>query len=107
MNFIETQTPACASLYKQVRNFVARTPAWGTAIRYQSKPDERSDLTLISQRVYGRRSEFLVVAAAAGLETVEDELPEQLLTLPTEAQLAAMKARAGFVDSDYERQAAR
>lgn len=100
---IERQSTSPAKLYRLVRDFVAKTPVWGTATRYQTKPDERSDLTLVSERVYGRRDEYLVVAAAAGLESVEELLPEQLLTLPTEEQLRAIKARAGFVNLDRQR----
>lgn len=100
---IERQSSACASLYRAVREFVARTPVWGEAIRYQTKPDERGDLTLISQRVYGRRNEFLVIAAAAGLESVEELLSERRLTLPTEAQLRDMKRRTGYVNDDAKR----
>jgi hypothetical protein len=103
---IENQTTACAKLYKLVRDFVANTPNWATAIRYQTLPDERFDLTLISQRVYGNRDEFLTISAAAGLESIENMLSEQLLTLPTPDQLAAMKVQAGFVNDDYTRQLA-
>lgn len=101
---IEAQSTACNVLVKMVRDFVARTPAWAPAIRYQTKPDERGDLTLISQRVYGRRGEFLVIAAAAGLESTEDLVSERLLTLPTDQQLRTMKARAGFVNEDAKRE---
>lgn len=95
---IEDQTPACAAMYRLVRDFAAKAKPWSTATRYHTKPDERHDLTLVSQRVYGRRDEFLTVMAAAGLDSVEQELPEQLLTLPTEAQLMAFKERARFVN---------
>lgn len=95
---IEDQTPSCAAMYRLVRDFSVKAKPWNTAIRYHTKPDERHDLTLVSQRVYGRRDEFLTVMAAAGLDSVEQVLPEQLLTLPTEAQLMAFKERARFVN---------
>lgn len=95
---IEDQTPACAAMYRLVRDFAAKAKPWSTATRYHTKPDERNDLTLVSQRVYGRRDEFLTIMAAAGLDSVEQVLPEQLLTLPTEAQLLAFKERARFVN---------
>ena len=85
-----------AIFYRQVRDFVEKTPVWGRAIRYQTKPDERFDMTLISRRVYGRPDEFLTVMAAAGLDAVEQALPEQLLILPTEAQLSAIKTSSRF-----------
>lgn len=100
---IEKNTASVASLARAVRTFALRAKPWQTAIRYQTKPDERRDLTLVSARVYGRRDEFMVVAAAAGLETVEDMLPEQLLVLPTEDQLTAMKLRAGYVNRPGQR----
>ena len=87
----EKNTVATTIFYRQVRDFVAKIPVWGMAIRYQTKPDERFDMTLISRRIYGRPDEFLVVMAAAGLDSVEQELPEQLLVLPTESQLLTLK----------------
>lgn len=89
-------TVSIAVFYRQVRNFVEKTPVWGRAIRYQTKPDERFDMTLISRRVYGRPDEFLTVMAAAGLDSVEQALPEQLLVLPTDAQLSAIKVSSRF-----------
>lgn len=83
-------------LFRMVRDFAVLTPAWAQAIRYQTMPDERFDLTLVAQRVYGRRSEFTVIQAAAGLDSPELELSERVLVLPTETQLVAMKAQAGF-----------
>lgn len=71
---------ATSSFYRAVRQFSVSTPVWGEATRYQSKPDERHDLTLVSQRVYGNRNEALTVMAAAGLDSVEMTLSEQLDT---------------------------
>lgn len=100
---IETQTPSCALMYRYVRDFAAKTKPWQSAIRYQTKPDERFDLTLVSQRVYGRRDEYLVVMAAAALDSVEQELTERLLVLPTESQLTNMKERALYVNLTKDR----
>ena len=83
-------------LYQLVRDFAVQTPAWGAAIRYFTTPDERFDLTLVSQRVYGNRNETLVIQAAAGLDSPELELSERAMVLPTASQLAAMKVRAGY-----------
>jgi hypothetical protein len=83
-------------LFKLVRDFAQQTPPWATAIRYQTMPDERFDLTQVASRVYGSRDEFLVIQAAAGLDSCECELSERLLVLPTSAQLAAMKVQAGY-----------
>lgn len=104
-SLIETNTPSVASFYKLVRSFALNTAVWDTANRYQTKPDERYDLTLVSRRVYGRVDEFVTVMAAAGLDSVEQMLPEQLLILPTEAQLTDMKNQAKFNNLDINRDA--
>lgn len=83
-------------LFQIIRDFAVRTPQWGDALRYQTKPDERFDLTLTSYRAYGRRGESLVIQAAAGLDSPELELSERLLVLPTDTQLSVMKIQAGY-----------
>ena len=83
-------------LYRLVRDFAIQTPSWGQATRYQTMPDERFDLTTVAKRVYGSRDEFLVIQAAAGLDSCELELTERMLVLPTSGQLAAMKKQAGY-----------
>ncbi|WP_321946588.1 hypothetical protein [Paraburkholderia sp. J10-1] len=80
-----------------------QTPGWSPAIRYFTKPDERFDITLIAQRVYSDRSEFMAIFAAAGLDTVEQEVPEQLLTLPTYAQLQTIKRQTGYLTDAEQR----
>jgi hypothetical protein len=88
-------------LFVLVRDFAVQLPAWGEAVRYQTMPDERFDLTLVSQRVYGSRGEALAVQAAAGLDSPELELSERLLVLPTAAQLRTMKQQAGYGASQF------
>lgn len=83
-------------LFVAVRDFALETPEWDTAIRYFTQPDERLDLTLVSYRVYGSREESLVIQAAAGLDSPEYELSEQMLVLPTIEQLRGMRRAAGF-----------
>ena len=83
-------------LFQLVRDFAVQTPSWGTALRYQTRPDEAFDLTLVSSRVYGVRTEALVIQAAAGLDSPELELSERPLVLPTADQLSAMKIKAGY-----------
>ena len=83
-----------------VRDFSEQTPAWGEAVRYFTRPDERFDLTRVSVRVYGRTNEALVVQAAAGLDSPELELSERALVLPTPQQLRNMKIRAGYDGND-------
>lgn len=88
-------------LFVLVRDFAVQRLSYAEAIRYQTMPDERFDLTLVSQRVYGRRTESLVIQAAAGLDSPELELSERLLTLPTEAQLRALKLQAGYDSTQF------
>lgn len=88
---------ACNRLFKLVREFSQRTPSWSSdCVAYQTLPDERYDLTLVSKRVYGARSEFLTVQAAAGLDSPECALTERLLILPNFTILAQLKAQAGY-----------
>lgn len=87
-------------LFSAVRTFAESTPAWGEALRTFTTPGERFDLTALSQRVYGKRTETLVVQAAAGLDSPEHELTERALVLPTAAQLRAMKQAAGYAASE-------
>ncbi len=100
---IDQQTSAAARFYRLVRDFAQETPVWGDAIRYHTRPDERCDITLAASRVYGRREEFMTVMASAGLDSVEQPMPEQLLVLPTEQQLRVLKARAGFRNLESQR----
>lgn len=84
-------------LYKRIRQFALETPDWATAIRYHSKPDEKHDLTLIARRVYGLPNEWPVIMAAAGLQSVDEPLNEQLLVLPTLSQLQTLKRQFGVI----------
>lgn len=88
------------TLFGLVRQFAISTPAWGAAIRTDTMPDERYDLTKVARRVYGKASEFLVIQAAAGLDSPEAVLTERSLVLPTADQLRAMKLRAGYDASE-------
>lgn len=103
MRLIEQNAMACTRLFQLVSDFSRQVKPWQTAIRYYTKPDEIRDITKISQRVYGRRNEYLVIMAAAGLSTIDQPLPEQLLILPTEAQLRNLKLRAGFENDPEKR----
>lgn len=93
---IDNNSVAAKDFYKEIRTFADRTKPWETAVFYQTKPDEAHDLSLVSQRVYGRRDEYLAVMAAAGLDMVDQALPQKLIILPTESQLYAIKRRTGF-----------
>ncbi len=103
MSDIDTQ--AAKSFYKAVRLFAERTKPWQPAIFHEVLLDEIWDSTLISQRVYGSRDEFLTIMAAAGCDTVDQPIPQMTLVLPTSAQLFTMKRRAGFESVDSLRDA--
>lgn len=99
---IDTQTTAARDFYREVRKFSERTKAWQTAIFYWTKPDEVWDVTLVSQRVYGNREEFLTIMAAAGLDMIDQPLTQRQLILPTSQQLYAIKRDTGFESrTDY------
>jgi hypothetical protein len=93
----DQDTRAAKSFYREVRKFAENVKPWdATAIFYETKPDETLDLTLVSERVYGRRDEYLTVMAAAGLDTLDQLLPQKRIALPNEGQLIAIKRRTGF-----------
>ena len=88
---------SAALLHTKLRQFAQSTPTWATAIRYHTKPDERYDLTLVARRVYGLPDEWPVIMAAAGLQSVDEPLNEQLLVLPTLEQLQRLKRNTGVI----------
>lgn len=94
---------AASRFYREVRQFALTAPAWEDAVRYFTRPDERWDLTLVAQRVYGSRDEYLAVMAAAGLDRLDQELTERELVLPTADRLALIKKRTGFESTQPKR----
>lgn len=96
---------ATAEFVRRVRRFAQTQPEWAEAVRYDTKPDERFNLTLVSRRVYGISDEVLTIMAAAGLGSIEQELREQRLVLPTSQQLLALKSLSGFVNLRFDRTA--
>jgi len=94
---------ATAAFVRAVRKFAVQTPEWADATRYYTLPDERTDITLIAQRVYGDRSQFVVIFAAAGLDTFEQIIPEQRIVLPTFGQLQLLKQQTGYLTDDEAR----
>lgn len=83
--------------YREIRRFAVQTKVYETAIRYWVLPDEAYDLTLVSQRVYGNRNEYLTIMAAAGLDRVDQELTQRMLVLPTPSKLLQIKKKCGYV----------
>lgn len=88
---------AAAAFVRAIRKFAVQTPVWASAVRYYTLPDERNDVSLIAQRVYGDRTLFLVPFAAAGLDTLEQVVPEQMLVMPTLSQLNDIKLQTGYL----------
>lgn len=82
--------------YRAVRQFAVSTPVWGEAVRVFTLPEERWDVTLVSQRVYGNRDEALTIMAAAGLDRFDQELTERELVLPTAERLEQIKKATGY-----------
>lgn len=94
---LDRDTRAAKSFYREVRKFAESVKEWdGSAIWYETKPDEMYDLTLVSQRVYGRRDEVLAVMAAAGLDMPYQPLPQKRIALPSNGLLMDIKRRTGF-----------
>jgi hypothetical protein len=71
----------------------------GQYIRYQILPDEVYDQTLVSQRVYGVRTEADVVQMAAGVNGIWEPLPQIEIILPTAMQLMQLKRAYGVGDA--------
>lgn len=94
---LDTDTRSAKGFYREVRRFAERAQPWTQGVVwYQTKPDERFDLSLVSRRVYGRRDEFLAVLAAAGLDGFDQPLTERLIALPAEFRLVQIKRATGF-----------
>lgn len=60
-------------------------------VLYQVMPDEVHDPTLLSQRAYGTRSHADVVMIAAGVNSIDDPLPETDLVLPLGSAVVVLK----------------
>lgn len=94
---IDTDTRAAGAFFREVRRFSEAANPWDTnAVFYETKPDEMWDVTLVSKRVYGRRDEFLAVMAAAGLDSLDQPLPQKRIVLPSANELTRIKRRTGF-----------
>ena len=94
---MDKDTRAARAFYEAVANFANNAKPWSTnAIFHEIKPDEVWDLTLISQRVYGRRCEYLAVMAATGISQVEELLTQKQIILPDEGTLMQLKRQCNF-----------
>lgn len=93
---LDQNSQAARVFWRLVRDFSEARQPWDSAINYDIKPDERWDATLISQRVYGRRSEYLAVMAVTGVSSADEPLEQRRIVLPTESQLRQLKFKAGY-----------
>ncbi len=94
---IDKDTRAAAAFFREIVKFSENAKPWDSnVIYYETKPDEQYDLSLVSQRVYGRRDEYLAVMAAAGLDVFDQALPQKRIALPNESTLLSIKRRTGF-----------
>jgi hypothetical protein len=93
---IDNNTTAAKNFYREVRKFALTRKAGDTALYYDTTPDEKWDITLVSRRVYGNPYETLAVMAACGIDGIDEEVPQTRLTLPTMAQLYFLKRKTGF-----------
>lgn len=96
MSALDKNTQAAKVFWKSVQEWAASVRQWDQVISYDIKPDERWDVTLISQRVYGRRCEYIAVMAAAGVSYVDSPIEQKTIKLPTEEQLRKLKFLSGF-----------
>ncbi|QLG96696.1 hypothetical protein HZF02_32785 (plasmid) [Pseudomonas yamanorum] len=86
-----------ARFYLEVRKFALTEPSYSARRQVvRSFPSERYHLPMLALRVYGDATEVLAIQAAAGLSTVDSELVEQDVVLPTREHLAYLKQKAGL-----------
>ncbi|MFJ3685536.1 hypothetical protein [Pseudomonas sp. NPDC090208] len=86
-----------ARFYMEVRKFALTEPSHSSRRQVvRSYPSERFHLPMLALRVYGDATEVLAVMAAAGLSTVDSELKEQDVVLPTKEHLQYLKQKAGI-----------
>lgn len=96
MSVLDKNTQAAKVFWKAVQTWAAGVRQWDEAIYYDIKPDEQWDVTLVSQRVYGRRCEYLAVMASAGISYVDSPINQKQIILPSEVQLRKLKFASGF-----------
>ena len=96
-NYADINTFAARLFFKEVSDFSKKARVFDSdVIWYETKPDEKRDFTLISQRVYGNRYEVLTVMACSGISNVEQELTQRKIALPTPSALQKIKQHTGF-----------
>jgi len=89
---------ALARFYRQVRDLAENAQPWHSGLIWHTvTPDEVFDLFLVAYRVYNRPDEWLTVMAGAGLDSVDDPLPQTTLVLPDESTLLRIKRHCQWI----------
>lgn len=89
-----------SKFYREVRRFATNEPSYSTSRQtVRTLPSERYHLAMVAYRVYGDATETLTIMAAAGLPTVDSELKEQDLVLPTKEYLNYLKQKCGLTSA--------
>lgn len=85
-----------SAFYRRVRDYALQPPLGANPLRHQVTPDEQYDLSRVSYRVYANFNEALTIAAVAGLSSTSGPLTEQVLVLPSRAELMQIKRETGY-----------
>jgi len=94
-------TQTLAHFYRQVRHLAENAQPWHSGLIWHTvTPDEVWDLFLIARRVYNRPDEWFTVLAAAGLDSVDNPLPQTSIVLPDESTLLKIKRHCQWVAGD-------
>lgn len=101
--FLDKNSQNAKNFFKLVSNFSKTAKAWEPMVRYEVKPDERFDPTLISRRVYENSNEFLAIMACAGISSFDEEIVQKTLVLPNKQLLERMKRITGFESNPENR----
>jgi len=93
---------AAREYFDKIAEFCEKAmPFTAGIINHTVKPDESTDMTLISRRVYGSSFEYLAIMAAAGVSHYDDILPSgRVILLPSPVLLNAFKQMTGYESND-------
>lgn len=102
---IDQDISAAARFYWEVNQWSRNAKFWReNIIRHEILPDERLDITKISERVYGNRYEILCIMAAGNMYLMTEELKGFYLILPPPITLEDIKRRTGFESQPDQRE---
>lgn len=89
---------AAHEFFETISNYIKNAKPWdGGIILHTVTPDESSDLTVMSRRVYGRSCEYLAIMASAGISHFDDVIKSgTVIYLPNDVVLSAIKRKTGY-----------